>query len=83
VIPEVTVGAASLMGALVFATGVVRWAVTPVAKPGQHRARRSRPVRRVEEYVPAYLLVPAQQLSAPCPDCGSHVTITTTTGSTL
>jgi hypothetical protein len=59
VIPEVTAGAASLMGALVFATGVVRWAVTPVAKPGQHRARRSRPVRRVEEYVPAGHLIPA------------------------
>jgi hypothetical protein len=67
------------MGALIFATAAVRYAVAPVPKPGQHRARRPQRVRPVEEYVPAYLLVPAQQLTASCPDCGSHITITTTT----
>jgi hypothetical protein len=66
---------------LVFVAAIffIRYAVTPAPEPGRHRPQR---VRRVEEYVPAYLLVPAQQLSAPCPDCGNHVTIHTTTGST-
>lgn len=53
-IPEITIGAASLMGALVGATAVVRWAVRPVSA-GQHRGRR----RPAEELVPAGVLIPA------------------------
>ncbi|MFM9629425.1 hypothetical protein ACKI10_17580 [Streptomyces galilaeus] len=52
--PEITIGAASLMGVLVAATAVVRWAVSPAA--GRHRPVRVRPV---EEYVPAAMLIPA------------------------
>lgn len=76
-IPEITIGAASLMGALVAATAVVRWAVTPAPEPGLHRPVRVRPAA---EYVPACFLIPAQQYTADCPDCGSHVTIHTRTG---
>lgn len=76
-IPEITIGAASLMGALVAATAAVRWAVTPAPVPGRHRPVRVRPV---EVYVPACFLIPAQQYTADCPECGSHVTIHTRTG---
>lgn len=75
-IPEITIGAASLMGALVAATAVVRWAVRPV-HVGRHRPVRVRPVA---EYVPACFLIPAQQYTADCPDCGSNITIHTRTG---
>jgi hypothetical protein len=46
---------------LVFVAAIffIRYAVTPAPVPGRHRARRSRPVRRVEEYVPAGHLIPA------------------------
>jgi hypothetical protein len=37
VIERITVGATSLMAALVVATGAVRWAVAPVREPGRHR----------------------------------------------
>lgn len=36
-IERITVGATSLMAALVVATGAVRWAVAPVREPGRHR----------------------------------------------
>lgn len=54
-IPEITIGAASLMGALIVATAVVRWAIRPVSV-GRHRTERVRPV---EAYVPARDLIPA------------------------
>lgn len=84
-IAEVTVGAASLMGALVFATGVVRWAVAPVPESGRERPRRqhrARRVRRVEEYVPAGYLIPAfagagwpQPAFRHCIECRSTVPV--------
>lgn len=37
-IPQITLGAASLMGALVLGTGLVRWAVTPPKPKGRHRS---------------------------------------------
>ncbi|MER5715776.1 hypothetical protein [Streptomyces sp. NPDC002132] len=60
-IPEVAVGAASLMGALVAATGLVRWAVTPAPARGRHRAAR----RPVEVEVPASHLIPALAVHGP------------------
>lgn len=71
-IPQITIGAASLMGALVLGTGLVRWAVTPPRSKGQHRATR------VEEYVPAHVLVPAlaRQVFADCRGCQAEVPVT-------
>jgi hypothetical protein len=70
----ITLGAASLMAALVGATGLVRWAVTPPRPKGQHRARR----RQSGEYVPGHHLIPALagQTSALCLGCGAEVPVT-------
>lgn len=77
-IPEITLGAASLMGALVAATAVVRWAVSPAPAVGRHRPVRVRPV---EEYVPARDLIPAfaegwpRTAFAHCVECRGTVTV--------
>lgn len=42
-IDRITVGAASVMGALVTATGVARWYVRPEHAPGRHRNARRLP----------------------------------------
>lgn len=64
--------------ALVFIAAVllVRWAVTG----GEPAPRRPRPA---VEWVPAYEWIPAQELAVPCPDCGTHITVTTTWGGVL
>ena len=49
---------------VVLAVLFMRWAVTG----GTPRTRRPRPV---EEWEPAYLWLPAQQLA--CPDCGTTI----------
>lgn len=43
-IERITVGAASLMGALVAGTGLIRWAVAPPVRRGQHRSPAGRAV---------------------------------------
>lgn len=70
-------GLAVLSLVFVAAVVVIRYAVTPAPVPGRHRPVRVRPVA---EYVPACFLIPAQQYTADCPGCGSHVTIHTRTG---
>lgn len=70
-------GLAVLSLVFVAAVFVIRYAITPVVASGRHRSVRVRPVA---EYVPACFLIPAQQYTANCPDCGSHVTIHTRTG---
>ena len=63
--------------ALAFVWGVflVRYAVT-----GGQSEPRERSPQPVEEWEPAYLWLPAQQLAADCPGCGHQITIHTTTG---
>lgn len=39
--PEITIGAASIMGSLIAATAAVRWAVSPAPVRGRHRRDRS------------------------------------------
>jgi hypothetical protein len=64
--------------ALTFVAAVllVRWAVTG----GEPAPSRPEPV---VEWVPAYELIPAQELAVPCPGCGQHITVTTTWGGVL
>lgn len=66
--------------AAVFVYGVllIRYAIT--GGRSEPRVRRPQPV---EEWEPAYLWLPAQQLAADCPGCGHQITIHTNTGSTL
>lgn len=59
--PQITLGAASLMGSLVVATAAVRWAVRPVTERGRHR----------REYGAA-----AAQDFAYCLPCGAEVPVT-------
>lgn len=65
--------------AFVWAVLLVRYGVTG-GEPREPRTRRTRPV---DEYTPACFLIPAQQYTADCPDCGSNITIHASTGSTL
>ena len=55
---------------------LVRWAVTG----GQPQPRERKPA---EEWWPAYTWIPAQELAATCPDCGTHITIHTAHGGAL
>lgn len=57
-IPEITIGAASLMAGAVAAVGVARWWVSPIKTPGRHSAEglMLRPFD-VADNRPAYCLV--------------------------
>ena len=61
--------------AFVWGVFLVRYAVT-----GGRSEPRERSPQPVEEWEPAYLWLPAQQLAADCPGCGHQITIHTTTG---
>lgn len=67
-------GVAVLALVYVGAGFLVRWAVTG----GQPQPRRPR--KPAEEWWPAYTWLPAQELATTCPDCGTPITIHTTTG---
>lgn len=58
---RITAGAAALMGSLIAATGMVRWAVRPVPARGRHR----------REYGAA-----APQQLVHCPACGGTTSAT-------
>ncbi|MFD8805621.1 hypothetical protein [Streptomyces sp. NPDC059597] len=50
-IPHLAVGAASLMGSLILATGVARWwaRTTPATTPARHRAGLVRPMEALTQ----------------------------------
>ena len=69
-------GVAVLALVYVGAALLVRWAVTG----GRPQPRERKPA---EEWWPAYTWIPAQELAATCPDCGTHITIHTAHGGAL
>jgi hypothetical protein len=77
VTPETTIGAASLMGGLITAVAMARWAVSPRRTRGRHRAG--------DRFVPLGELLPAwpqpargavvAQAFRHCPPCGRVVAV--------
>jgi hypothetical protein len=77
VIDRITVGAASLMGALVFATGLVRWAVAPTAARNRRSSETTIKIplaglQRWPELTPVQL---GMQAFRPCAGCRAEVPV--------
>ncbi|MGW2209953.1 hypothetical protein [Streptomyces sp. NPDC001781] len=64
---QTTVGAASLMGALLLATGVARWWVRPLRTSGRHRAMPRQP---------ALLLRPVEAMETTAALCSTERRVT-------